>query len=371
MNQLARYIIALTVVAVICFLAWYFSNILTNILIAAVLSVMGRPLVHLLDSFRFGKWHIPHDICALITLMVLAGLLSTLFLFLVPLFSQIIQQIAAIDMDQIVENLSAPLHEINLFLHKYAPDIETDFTVQRLFAQHVSSFISNFDFTRSFSSVANTIINLGIGIFTVCFVTFFFLKEKDMFNNIVISLFPEKYEQHASRALHSTNQLLARYFIGICIETLAITILNTIGLTLFCGFDFKLAIVLAFASGVLNVIPYIGPIVGGIIGILFGILGYYHAAAGVSLILFILPIAMVYTITNMIDVFVFQPSIYSQSVKAHPLEIFLVILVAGSIGGIVGMLVAIPAYTVIRVFAGEFFNHFKVVQKLIHRMNVE
>ena len=368
MNQLARYIIALAVVAVVSFLAWYFSDILTYILIAAILSIMGKPLVNLLDSLHFGKLKIPHALSSLITWAVLMGLFSAMFLFLAPLFWQIVQQISMIDMEQIAGNLSAPLHEINLFLQNYVPGVDPHITVQGLFAQNISSIINNFDFTQSLNSLANIIVKLGIGIFAVCFITFFFLNEKEMFNNIVLSLFPEKYEQNASRALQSTNLLLARYFIGICFEMIAVTILNTLGLTLICGFEFKLAIVLAFASGVLNVIPYIGPIVGGLVGVMFGIIGYYDAAHGMSLFLFVLPIVLVYVGVHLIDIFIFQPYIYSNSVKAHPLEIFMVILIAGSIGGVVGMLVAIPAYTVIRVFAGEFFYNFKVVQKLTRRM---
>ncbi|MCL1973444.1 MAG: AI-2E family transporter [Bacteroidetes bacterium] len=368
MNQLARYIIALAVVAFIAFLAWYFSDILTYILIAAILSIMGKPLVHFLDSLHLKKWRIPHTLCALITLIVLAGVLSTLFIFLVPLCAQIIAQIAALDLDLIAKNLANPLNQINQFLHDYVPGIEAGFTVEELFAQYTSSLINNFSFSQSIGSLASILAKLAIGIFAVCFATFFFLKEKDMFNNMVMSLFPEKYEQHASRALHSTNLLLARYFIGICVEAVAITILNTIGLTLICGFEFKLAIVLAFASGVLNVIPYIGPIVGGVLGILLGILGHYDAVSHVGLFLFILPVILVYTGTHMIDIFIFQPYIYSNSVRAHPLEIFMVILIAGSIGGVIGMLVAIPAYTIIRVFAREFFYNFKVVQKLTRRI---
>ncbi|HNV51901.1 MAG TPA: AI-2E family transporter, partial [Tenuifilaceae bacterium] len=56
------------------------------------------------------------------------------------------------------------------------------------------------------------------------------------------------------------------------------------------------------------------------------------------------------------------------SVKAHPLEIFIVLLIAGSVAGILGMLLAIPCYTVIRVFAKEFFNNFRVVQKLTEKI---
>ena len=371
MNQLARYIIALAVVTAICFIAWYFSNILTYILIAAILSIMGRPIVNFLDSLHFKKWKIPHGICALIALIVLGAVLTSLLYFILPLFSLLIQKVSAVDIDQITQNLAAPLNELNQFLHKYVPGIEEDLTVQMLFSQFSSTLIQNINFSQYIGSLANILINLAIAIFTICFVTFFFLNEKDMFNNIVISLFPEKYETQASRALQSTNLLLTRYFIGICIETLLITLLDTIGLTFICGFEFKLAIVLAFLQGVLNVIPYIGPFVGASIGVVFGILSYYPTTVGVSLSLFILPIILVYLITNVIDVYIFQPYIYSNTVKAHPLEIFLVILIAGSIGGVVGMLVAIPAYTVIRVFAGEFFNHFKVVQKLTHRMNTE
>ena len=369
MNQLARYIIALAVVTFICFLAWYFSNILTYILIAAILSILGKPIVHFLDSLHFKRWKIPHSICAFIALMALGGLFAALFSFILPFFSQLIRQIATIDMEQIAANLAAPLHKINQFLHQYVPGIEDDLTVQTLFSQYISTLINDFSFTQYIGSLANILIKLGIALFTICFVTFFFLNEKDMFNNIVLSLFPEKYEAHASRAMQSTHLLLTRYFIGIFIEIFAITTLNTIGLTLICGFDFKLAIILAFLQGVLNVIPYIGPFVGGSIGVIFGILTYYQPAADVSLLLFILPIALVYIVTNTIDVYVFQPYIYSNSVKAHPLEIFLVILIAGSIGGVVGMLVAIPAYTVIRVFAREFFYNFKVVRRLTQKMN--
>ena len=68
------------------------------------------------------------------------------------------------------------------------------------------------------------------------------------------------------------------------------------------------------------------------------------------------------------DDFVLQPTLYSERVKAHPLEIFIVILIAGSLAGIVGMLLAIPSYTVLRVFAKEFFSQFRLVQKLTEKI---
>ncbi|MBR4095217.1 MAG: AI-2E family transporter, partial [Bacteroidales bacterium] len=101
---------------------------------------------------------------------------------------------------------------------------------------------------------------------------------------------------------------------------------------------------------------------------LLGVVSLYGVSGETVLGLLIVKLVAVFVVTHIIDVFIFQPYIYSNSVKAHPLEIFLVILLAGNIAGILGMLVAIPAYTVLRVFAKEFFSNFKLVQRLTDRM---
>ena len=188
---------------------------------------------------------------------------------------------------------------------------------------------------------------------------------------MILAVVPTKYEENTKRALNSVNNLLVRYFTGICVEALFITILNTAGLHFIGGVSFQLALVLAFLSGVLNVIPYIGPIMAGAIGTIIGIISQLGGVADPVIGPLFVKLVLIFFITHMIDVFLFQPYIYSNSVKAHPLEIFLVILLAGNIAGILGMLVAIPAYTVLRVFAKEFFSNFKVVQKLTDKMDKE
>ena len=80
--------------------------------------------------------------------------------------------------------------------------------------------------------------------------------------------------------------------------------------------------------------------------------------------------AIVFAITQLIDNIVLQPLIYGNSVHAHPLEIFLVILLAGSMAGIPGMILAIPGYTVLRVILREFFNKYKLVETLTKNLKV-
>jgi predicted PurR-regulated permease PerM len=204
--------------------------------------------------------------------------------------------------------------------------------------------------------------------FTVIFTSFFFLKDENMFTNMIIGIVPTRYEDNTKRVLHSVNNLLVRYFTGITLETVCITLLNTTGLYLIGGISFKLAVILAFISGVLNVIPYIGPIFAGLFGIIMSVISLYGGVSDPRLGVLLIKLISIFICTHIIDILVFQPFIYSNSIKAHPLEIFIVILMAGQLGGIFGMLIAIPTYTVLRVFAKEFFNRFKIVRELTDKI---
>ena len=109
----------------------------------------------------------------------------------------------------------------------------------------------------------------------------------------------------------------------------------------------------------------IDPIIGIAIGIFIGVVG---STSDLSVFALMLRIAGTILFAQGVDNFILQPLLYSNRAKAHPLEIFLVILIAGSMAGVLGMLLAIPAYNVIRVFAKEFFYNFRVVQKLTEKI---
>jgi predicted PurR-regulated permease PerM len=123
-------------------------------------------------------------------------------------------------------------------------------------------------------------------------------------------------------------------------------------------------LLIGLIAALFNVIPYLGPIIGGTIGVALGIATHLDLEFYSQLLPLIFKMTGVFVTVQLIDNFVFQPLIFSNSVNAHPLEIFIVLLMAGSLAGIAGMILAIPMYTVIRVFAKEFFNKFKVVKKL-------
>jgi predicted PurR-regulated permease PerM len=212
--------------------------------------------------------------------------------------------------------------------------------------------------------------NVLVAVFSITFITFFFLKDQHLFFESILMWVPDKYVDNVTRALYSIKRLLTRYFIGIVIQSTCIMILITIGMTL-VGIDFQQALVMGLILGILNVIPYVGPWLGLFIAIIMGVASHMNQDFTTVVIPLVSYMVVVEAITHLIDNIVFQPVIFSNSVKAHPLEIFVVVLAAGFAAGIPGMIFGIPAYTVLRVFAREFFNNFKAVQRITSSLSPE
>ncbi|MDR1983230.1 MAG: AI-2E family transporter [Prevotellaceae bacterium] len=362
MNKLARYIIIIAIVATVLFIAWYFSNIIIYILIAAVLSVVGRPIVIFFDKLKLGKYSCPHWLSAALSLTTIFVAIFTLLYTFIPLISSQLQELSTVNISQLVEQISKPLDGLEEQINKLIPGAD-HFSFNQFLAENLTSYFSFSSVGNIFGSVANMLINFMIAIFCVFFITFFFLKEDNLLLTGITVLFPRKYEENIARILKSINILLMRYFIGMLIEITCVIIMLAVGLTLFGGLRFSTAIVIALSAGILNVIPYVGPLAGGILTVIVSLAtdASFIATGNLSIVA---PIIMIFIVVQLVDNIVLQPLIYSNSVKSHPLENFIVLLIAGNIAGILGMLVAIPAYTVIRVFAKEFLYNFRLVQKL-------
>ena len=150
--------------------------------------------------------------------------------------------------------------------------------------------------------------------------------------------------------------------------------INFLGLLLIARLGFNAAIGIAFMTGILNVMPYVGPLLGGVMGTVLGLVIKYSSAVPIGLdvnfIAFTLILVAIFCFTQLIDNILYQPVIYSTSIKAKPLEIFIVLLIAGTLAGPLGMIVAIPSYTVVRVVAYRFFRHYKAISRLIPSENL-
>ena len=376
-DKLARYILWAAAAAIIIALCWYFRSVLVYIIIAAVVSLLGRPIMKLLRKITFKGKAAPDWLLAIITLVLVLGLFIGIITQVIPVVSSIIQSVSSN-----LQNASFNTSEIarwmdrlNIWLIDRFPSIGRDFKIQEALVNWLKDAFDISSITSVVGSVASALGSFGIGLFSVMFIGFFFIKDDKLFRRIIGALVPDKVEGDAITAVGDIEHLLTRYFGGLLIEVLGVATLNFLGLWLIARIGFYPALGIAFMTGLLNVIPYVGPWIGAGIGTVLGLVLKYSiaAAAGVypNFWVVLITLLAVFVFTQMVDNFVFQPFIYSKSIKSSPLEIFIVLLMAGHVGGIVGMLVAIPAYTVIRVIAARFFQGFKPIRRLIQATDEE
>jgi predicted PurR-regulated permease PerM len=258
--------------------------------------------------------------------------------------------------------LEEPLEKVGGFLRHYGV-LEWDEDVTTFLTRELSDILNLARLRTWFGAVAGTMSDLFVALFSITFISFFFLKDSRLFTGMVLAIVPSHYEEQTRNALETIQKLLVRYFVGLLFEVFGVMLLNTLGLTV-VGLNFSNALVIGLVTGVLNVIPYIGPLIGICFGLLAGLVLNLELEFYQQLMPLLLYMTGVMLLTQLLDNVLFQPFIYGNSVHAHPLEIFLVILMAGSLAGIPGMFLAIPAYTVFRVILKEFFNKYKLVKKL-------
>jgi predicted PurR-regulated permease PerM len=349
---------------------WYFREIVVYILVSGVLSIIGRPLVDLFCRIRIRKWNFPRALSALLTLLIIWGLIVLFFYIFIPLVSSQITQFSTIDTNKLVQLVEDPIKKVESLFRAFNKDITKEISIQEYIVSKVAGVL-NINLIQNFiSSSVNILGNILVAIFSITFITFFFLKDQHLFLESIMIWVPDKYVDNVTRALYSIKRLLTRYFIGIVIQSTCIMILITIGMTI-VGIDFQQALVMGLILGIVNVIPYVGPWLGLFIAIIMGVASHMDQDFNAVVVPLVSYMIIVEAITHLIDNVIFQPVIFSSSVKAHPLEIFIVILAAGFAAGVPGMILGIPAYTVLRVFAKEFFNNLKAVQRITSSLDTE
>ena len=363
MNPTLRNILIAASSVLLIMAVWFFREIVVYILVSGVLSIMGRPLVDLMCRIKVWKWHFPRPLSALITLLIIWGIIIMFFYIFIPLVAGQINQFSTIDTDKLVQFIEVPIKKIEGIIMALNQDFTEEGSIRSYIVSKVAGVL-NINVIQNFiGDVAGILGNIIVAVFSITFITFFFLKDQHLFFETILMWVPDKYVDNVNRALNSIKRLLTRYFIGIIIQSTCIMILVTIGMTII-GIDFQQALVMGLILGIINVIPYVGPWLGLFIAIIMGVASHMDQDFNEFVIPLVFYMILVEGIVHTIDNVIFQPVIFSNSVKAHPLEIFIVVLASGFAAGVPGMILGIPTYTVLRVLAREFFYNFKAVRKI-------
>ncbi|WP_299096929.1 AI-2E family transporter [Winogradskyella sp.] len=351
-NGILRALGILLGIALVLVFLYKIQSVIVYIAIAAVISLVGRPIV----LFLRRKLKFNNTIAVVVTMLVFIGLLAGLIGMFIPLITDQGKNLALLDFDQLERNIDNLYQQIVNYFEFNNIDVEQSIKDSNILSKLDFSLIPNF-----FNSLVSGLGSFSIGLFSVLFISFFFLKDSKLFEDGIMTFVPEGNETKSKRSWNKIKDLLSRYFVGLIFQILILFIIYTIVLLVF-GIDN--AFVIAFLCALLNLVPYVGPLVSGFLMLVLSM----SSNLGENFSDVILPkttyVMIGFIIAQLVDNFFSQPFIFSKSVKSHPLEIFLIIIIAGILFGIAGMIVAVPAYTAIKVILKEFLSGHKIVNRL-------
>ncbi|QYJ67638.1 AI-2E family transporter [Flavobacterium litorale] len=341
-NGILRALAIVVALYLLLMFVYKIQSVITYIFIAILLSMMSNPII----AFLKNKLKFPH-IAAVITALVLFVCIMAGFIMLfVPLIITQSENLSLLDTVKLEQDVTNLINQVNTYFSNH--DIDTEQLVKE--ADLTSKL--NFNFIPEFiDSLVGILSGFGIGFASVLFITFFFLKDQKQMDTAFRKLLPDAHEEKILISIRKIDNLLSRYFIGLFLQ---ITVLFILYLIVLLIFGVQNALIIAFITALLNIIPYIGPLIATVLVIVLTMLGLMGPETQGEMLSTTLYVVIGYSIAQVIDNNVSAPIIFSNSVKSHPLEIFLVILISGLVFGILGMIVAVPIYTAIKVVAKEF-----------------
>ena len=347
-----RALLIIAFCAISLFFIYKIQSILIYLVISLLLTLIGNPI---LDFFK-KRLKFNHLFATLSTLLIFILLIFGFIMLFVPLVLSQGENLSLLNTNSIEKNITQLTNQITIFLDGHQLD-----SAQILKEADITSKI-NFNFIPDFlNTILDTVSSLGVALGSILFITFFFLKDRLLFIVGTKKLIPDSHEEQILNSLEKINNLLSRYFIGLLLQLSIVFVMYLIVLVIF---DVENALVIAFLCAVLNIIPYVGPLIASVLAAILSMLSNLGADFQSEILPTTIYVLIGFWLVQIIDNNLSQPLIFSKSVSSHPLEIFLVILAAGFLFGILGMVVAVPLYTIIKVIGKEFFPENKLIKLL-------
>jgi predicted PurR-regulated permease PerM len=349
-NGILRALAILVGVFILFYFLYAIQSVIVYIIVAGVLSLIARPFIQFLRR----KLKFPNTLAVIFTMILMLGFLTGLIVMFIPLIAEQGESLSLLNIDKLQANIQEIFNQINSYFSSRGLNV-----LKELKSIDIASQFKEIpDFLNAVLGAVGT---LSVGLFSILFISFFFMKDSQLLEKGVLTIIPKGNEGRFSKSLETINDLLSRYFIGLILQITILFVIYTIVLVIF---GISNAVVIAFLCALLNLIPYIGPLISAVIMFFLSM----TSNIGQDFQTEILPTAIYvmtgFLIAQLIDNFFSQPIIFSKTTKSHPLEIFLIIIIGGLLFGIVGMITAVPMYTALKVILKEFLAENKIVKSI-------
>ena len=347
-----RALFQLTGLVLLLWVLYELQSIIVYFSIAAVIALVGRPIsLFLIKRLKFNSL-----LATTLTILILLGIVVGIVSLFIPLIVKQGGNLSLLNVEELENNLAVLMTEITNYLQ-----LDSQFWQQQLRSGSLFESINLSAVPDFLNSIIGVLGDITVGLFSVLFISFFLLKDSKMLERILLTLVKDEYTEKTSASILKIKQLLSRYFIGLLVQILILLVIYFLVLLLV---GIPNAFVIAFLCALLNLIPYLGPIIGGVLMLLLTMTSNLDASFSEVILPKAFYVMIGFVFGQLIDNFFSQPFIFSSSVKSHPLEIFIVILAAGTLFGPMGMILAIPAYTAIKVVLKIFLSDNKIVKSV-------
>ncbi|MBM6615498.1 AI-2E family transporter [Desemzia sp. RIT804] len=322
-----------------------FSTLFIPILSAGFLFYLLNPLINMMQKLKIKRSY------AIILVMVL--FLGGATIFVIKTFPILMNQLSDLvaNIPTILSDIDIQTRDLAIFSEFDNVNLEETLKQLNISLDTLSKTILN-SFTTSVSSIIATVANLTIVLFTVPIILFYMFHDGEKLQLSITHLFPDKYKKHVFELLHQTNDVITAYISGKGLASIVVAVLIYFSLLLI-GLPYTL--LLAIINGFTNLIPYIGPFIGAVPTVIVGLTISPTAA---------LLVALVILIVQQLDANLLTPKFVGKSLAIHPLTIIIILLVAGKMLGIVGIIFGVPAFAVIKTIVVYIKNTQVAAEKL-------
>ena len=320
------------------YLLYTLTELIIHLAIAAVLALLGRPVVLFLEK----KLKVPPLWAASFTLLFFITLIIGVFSLFVPLILKQGDSLSLLDVEELENKFIFLSSQINDFIGWNNSILNKNTISNNIFSNIGFSSIPNI-----LNGFIGTLSNFTIGLFSIIFASFFLLKDSNILEKTALIFIRDDQE--------------SKFKIALVFQIIILLIIYTSVLLIF---GVSNAFIIAFLCALLNLIPYLGPIIGAFLISALTMTSFIDASFTEVILPKTTYVLLGFAFGQVIDNFFSQPYIFSKSVKSHPLEIFIIIIATGTLFGTIGLIVAVPAYTSIKVMLQTFFEENKIVKSL-------
>jgi len=338
LDRIIRFVLGAAAVTTVGWMLWYFAGIVLYLIIGGILAYLLRPVVDRIQALGLGRVS-----AIFIAFVGLFGVITVVVTSVVPFITRQVQ-----DLSQLI-TVDTAVYVANLIESQIRDVIPIEQGALEQNIRQIGRSLMRGDLVEgqqvadTVSSVVAVFTNIVYAVVIVPFVTFFLLKDEFKIRRSLLHLVPNRYFEVTLSILAKVETNIGRYFRALLVQASAIAVIASVLLWIV---GLRGAIAIGIFTGLANTIPYFGPFLGFLAGTLVGIAQTGDAS--------LVPgVAVAMALTQLADNVLLQPLIFSRAAQTHPLVILFVVLVGAQLGGLVGMLVAIPVTTTVRVIAEQ------------------